>query len=326
MTQRGGVAPPHAPDVHGPLRKLLGDFHVTGLFWYRIHRWGMSVLPNWAISPVVNVFTAFFFVALRRIRRAIGSNLVPVLGECGWWERQSRIWKTMWTFAWCLSERYRYLGGKDPAALVAEGEEIWNKTLEEGLGVLVVTAHIGHWEIGSRLGLTRSGRLVHVVREAELDPRAQEFIQGLFEDVAEDGYRVHFLEDSSLAAGVQLRAMLLQGDIVAVQGDRPRSSGRTRVTDLFDRPFELPAGPAVLARVAGVPMLPIFVFREGRNRSRVVIRDAIRVEESGDSGEAVAAALQQFVDDLEWAIRRRPYQWFCFRELWPDEGVEAAPE
>ena len=326
MTQRGEAAPPHAPDVHGPLRKLLGDFHVTGSFWYRIHRWGMSVLPAWAISPVVNVFTAFFFVALRRIRRAIGSNLVPVLGECGWWERQSRIWKTMWTFAWCLSERYRYLGGKDSAALVAEGEEIWNKTLEEGLGVLVVTAHIGHWEIGSRLGLTRSGRLVHVVREAELDPRAQEFIQGLFEDVAEDGYRVHFLEDSSLAAGVQLRAMLLQGDIVAVQGDRPRSSGRTRVTDLFDRPFELPVGPAVLARVAGVPMLPIFVFREGRNRSRVVIRDAIRVEESGDSGEAVAAALQQFVDDLEWAIRRRPYQWFCFRELWPDGGVEATPE
>lgn len=37
--------PPHAP-VPGRFAKILGTFHVTGYFWYRIHEIGVSILPN----------------------------------------------------------------------------------------------------------------------------------------------------------------------------------------------------------------------------------------------------------------------------------------
>jgi len=37
--------PPHAPEA-GYSRRLLGRFHVTGVFWYRFHRWGVSILPD----------------------------------------------------------------------------------------------------------------------------------------------------------------------------------------------------------------------------------------------------------------------------------------
>ena len=96
---RTGTTPPHAPE-RGWVARLLGDFHVTGLFWYRFHRWAVASLPAWALAPFVGVFTAFFFVALLNIRRAIASNLVAVLGPCGWLERQWRIFRTMHAFAW----------------------------------------------------------------------------------------------------------------------------------------------------------------------------------------------------------------------------------
>ena len=66
--------------------------------------------------------------------------------------------------------------------------------------------------------------------------------------------------------------------------------------------------------------MPVFVFREGRLQSRIVIRDVIEVERSTDRKGDVSAALEKVAANLEWAIRERPHQWFCFRELWPPEA------
>ncbi|MCP4006491.1 MAG: lipid A biosynthesis acyltransferase, partial [bacterium] len=78
---------------------------------------------------------------------------------------------------------------------------------------------------------------------------------------------------------------------------------------------DLPSGPAALARAAGVALLPVFVFRRGRHRSQLVFRPPIRVAGRGD--DALAEAVRRIGADVEWAIRREPHQWFCFRELWP---------
>ena len=66
---------------------MLGRFHVTGVFWYRIHRFGMKILPDPAVAFAILIFTSFFFVFLFRIRRAIADNLEVVLGPCGRIER-----------------------------------------------------------------------------------------------------------------------------------------------------------------------------------------------------------------------------------------------
>ncbi|MFV2072279.1 MAG: hypothetical protein ACC742_06465 [Thermoanaerobaculales bacterium] len=317
MNEAQAPIPPHAPDTTGRLRKLLGAFHVTGVFWYKIHCWGLSVLPEWGVYIINNLFTAFFFFALRRIRVAIAGNLEAVLGSCGWWCRQQRIWRTMLTFAWCLSERYEALIADRQTEFAAEGEDTWRSVASTGRGLIVVTAHIGHWEIGSRLPLAHGFRRIHVVREPEVDPKAREFIRDLVGRTSGGGYEVHFADDSDPAFGAGLLAALRKGDVVALQGDRPRAVGQTEVVRLFGRPFELPVGPAALARAAEVPLLPVFVFRESRLQSRVFIRAPITVRRLGDRRSDIRRALQCIADEVEWAIRKAPHQWFCFRELWP---------
>ena len=126
-----GEAPPHAPD-RGWSWRLLGSFHVTGVFWYRLHRLAARVLPSPLIGVFIAIFTTFFFVFLRKIRGAIASNLVPVLGSCGWWGRQLRIYRTMWSFAWCLTERYERLGTNRRSRIEPEGIEIWNEVARPG--------------------------------------------------------------------------------------------------------------------------------------------------------------------------------------------------
>lgn len=306
--------PPHAPE-RGWARKLLGPLHVTGIFWYRFHRWGISILPDWGVTVFITLFTTFFFVALRRIRAAIASNLEPVLGPCGWFERQRRIYRTMWLFAWCLSERYERLATKKPFRVEADLPQAWDEVIARGCGFVMVTAHVGNFEVGSMLPAMRGERVVHVVREKEVDPRAQQFVQQLMDSIGQAGYRVHF-EGSDPLQGMALLEALRGGEIVAVQGDRPRAQSRTVPGTLFGRPFDLPAGPAALARGAGVPVVPVFVLREGRRSYRVHIRPPLEPRQDGPR-EAIADLTRALGAQVEWAIRQAPHQWFCFRTLWP---------
>jgi len=199
-----------------------------------------------------------------------------------------------------------------------DGLEGWRELAGSEQGFVMVTAHLGNWEVGSMLPASRDHRRIHVVREAETDPRAQRFIEGLIRSRGGDLYTTHFAEDPQL--GVGLLDALRRGEVVALQGDRPRSGGRTSEVSLFGRAFHLPIGPAALARAAGVPVVPIFVFRDGRRRYRCVIRPAIHVAQSADRRRDLGEALGRFAADLETAIRRDPHQWFCFRSIWKGEN------
>jgi lauroyl/myristoyl acyltransferase len=305
---------PHAPEG-GWARRLLGPLHVTGVFWYRLHKFGVSVLPQWTIPVSITLFTTFFFVTLRRIRAAVAANLVPVLGETGWLGRQARIYRTFWSFAWCLSERYERLSTDHPFTVMLEGGEHWRQVSEAPQGFVILTAHLGNWEAGSMLPAAEAARRVHVVREAEGDPRAQEFIRGLIEKQAGSLYVTHFADDDP-QLGLLLLESLRAGEIVALQGDRPRAGGRMVEVPLFGRPFPLPVGPAALARAAGVPLVPVFVFRDRRRTFRCAVRPPIEVPRTADKGADIALATRRFAAELEAAIRSHPHQWFCFRKLW----------
>ena len=86
---------------------------------------------------------------------------------------------------------------------------------------------------------------------------------------------------------------------------------------MFGRPFQLPPGPAALARTAGAPLLPVFVFRTGRRRYRVVFRPPIQPPRTDDPAADLAVAMRRVAAEVEGAIRRAPHQWYCFRRLWP---------
>lgn len=308
--------PPHAPEA-GIWKKLLGPFYVTGVFWFRFHCWGARIMREWMLWPVITLFTTFFWVVLRNIRRAIAGNLEAVLGPCGWVERERRIYRTFVTYAWCLTERYQRLATTKRAKVEIEGEEIWRKLSSTPRGFILLTAHIGAWEIGSFLPGSEIRRRVHVVREGETDPRAQAFVRELIEKQASDGFYTTHFAAADPTLGMTLLDGLRAGDLVALQGDRPRAWGKAVPGTLFDRPFPLPAGPAALARAAEVPLVPVFVFREGRLHYRCWVREPIEVSRTGDRDGDIGAAVATFTRELEAAIRQSPHQWFCFREVWP---------
>jgi phosphatidylinositol dimannoside acyltransferase len=306
-------SPPHAPP-RGSSARVLGRFHVTGVFWYRFHLWGVSTLPSWLVGPTVKAFTLFFFLLLRRIRKAIATNLVPVLGPCGFLERERRIHRTMSAFAWCLTERYEHASNRGRPEVRVENREAWDELVHSRNGFIVLTAHLGNWEVASSLLTVHSDCHVHLVREEEMTPEAQKFVGELAQSGTDHRFTTHFAGDPSL--GIVLADALKRGEVVALQGDRPRAGGRTIRAPLFGRELDLPIGPLVLARLSGAPVLPAFAFREGRWRYLIAFREPIRVGPTDENSDGLAEGAAAVARSIEWAIARAPHQWFRFAEAW----------
>lgn len=293
----------------------MGRFHITGIFWYRFHAWAARTLPSAMQAPIVLSFTTLFFFLLIRIRRALADNLDPVLGHASVVTRQIRIFRTMHNFAWCQTERYERLNTTRAFRIDIDLER-WRRLFCGTEGLMLVTAHLGNYEVGSMLPAIEEGRRVFVVREKEVDPEAQRFVQQMLERAGGDCWTNHFESDDAFHGMVLLQA-LREGAIVGIQGDRPRHGARTVQTTIFGMPLQLPSGPAALARTAEVPLVPVFVLRQGRRHYAVELGEPIRVARSRDREHDVEQATQRVAAAIEAAIRRAPYQWFCFRRLWP---------
>src|SRR5262249_18189994 len=295
---------PHGRAV-GWGRRLLGTFHVTGVFWFRLPYWALSWLRGGPLRFVVFAFTSGFFVALRQIRAAVAGNLEAVLGPAGFVERQRGLFRTFHAFAWCYAERYEALQYPARFAVVADGLENLNSAAGPGEGFIFVTAHVGHWEAASHQIAAILQREAHVVREEEIDARAQAFLQDILRLHGRVRYTTHFASDGP-RLGLELAEALRQGHVVALQGDRPRAGGRTVSARLFGRSLDLPLGPAALARAVDVALVPTFSFREGRHRYRVVFRKPIRVSRDAPRAQALEDAIQRLAADIEWAVREQP--------------------
>jgi KDO2-lipid IV(A) lauroyltransferase len=239
-------------------------------------------------------------------RRRVAANVARIRPHAGPAERAALVRAVFRHFALCFADLITTNRGRHPERLVAriEGDEHLHDAVSDGRGLVLVTAHLGNWELGGRLLARRLGRPTHVVVAGEADPRLENFLRG-------GPSPVRFVRRAGPAAMVPLVGALRRGEIVALQGDRALGTdGDTRI-DFFGVPAPFPRGPFVLGRAARAPVVPAFCVLGEDRRYTVVMAPPIRVEAGGDR-----EALARWVAVLEDMVRRVPEQWFNFFDVW----------
>jgi len=171
-------------------------------------------------------------------------------------------------------------------------------------GVVSVTAHVGNWELAGRLLATQRQRQTHVVVTAEDAPTLRRWVR-------RDGDGVRFVPRAHPAIGLELMRALRRGDVVALQGDRAIGTRGDVAIPFFGRPAPFPLGPFLLARAAGVPVVPAFCVLGADRRYRVHVEEPIRIAR----GEEEQGA-RTWVAALERVVRAHPTQWFNFFDVW----------
>jgi predicted LPLAT superfamily acyltransferase len=296
-------------------RRLLGPFHVTGVFWLKALMWVSRGSEVRAVS-MVWLWSAVFFFLLRRPRRIVTQHLEVVLGPCGWLGRQLRIFRAFKDHAWCLVERFEQFCPGFAPRLDVVGD--W----AGGGGFIVCTAHVGLWEMGQLMPVVTGERQVHVVREREEHAETHRIVADLLARHPNPHLVTHWLDDDP-QLGAKLLAALRRGDAVMLAGDRAKEGMPALPATMFGRPVLLPAGPLALARAAEVDIVPTFVYRVGRRHYRVVTRPMLRVGRTPDRTADLRAAAERLAAEFEWAVREDPFQWKRWEPLWPN-GVGIA--
>lgn len=197
-------------------------------------------------------------------------------------------------FLWALAK---------PDELVAttevEGREHVARALERGNGVLLASTHVGGWEVATAM----PRELVSVPTTAIVtDDWLAWAVEGLR---IRAGLGIMYDSDPVSKAARLLRA----GEAILVLGDYAKKGMRTYPVRLLDAVAELPAGPVVLARLCGTPIVPFSVLPVGPRRWRVLIEPAIDPPDRRGGGDAERAVLQELADRWSVTLRDHAEHW-----------------
>ncbi len=174
------------------------------------------------------------------------------------------------------------------------------ESFAKGRGVILVTGHIGNWELGA-LFFGRLGFKINVVTI----PEGKERI-----DSIRGAYRMRqdirtIVVDGSPFSSLEIVAALRRGEIVAILVDRWEGADGVPAK-FFGADHRFPRGPFVLSRATGAPILPAFIVRDGSGY-RGVLDPPFFMEEPEDEPGA-----RRLSESLERMIRACPDQWYNF--------------
>lgn len=180
-----------------------------------------------------------------------------------------------------------------------DGRKHIDEALARGHGVLLVSTHVGGWEVATALA-----KVVVPVRTTAIvtDDWLAWAVEGLR---VRAGLGIMYDSEPVSKAARMLRA----GEAILLLGDYAKEGMRTYPVRLLDAIVELPAGPATLSRLCGTPLVPFDVLPVAPRRWRVELEPPLwpPPRSEGEAGER--SLLQELADRWTITLRRHAAHW-----------------
>lgn len=286
--------------------------------FYRLGFAAAQCLPASVLYGVADVLGTASYLICRTPVRFLQANLLRVFPGASEREVSRLAARIFRNYARYLVDygRFRWVPreGSESVIPVLEGRENLQTAFGAGKGVILVTGHIGNWELGG-VSFGLRGIKMNVVT---LPDGSRQI------DAIREGYRGQYsintiVLDGSPFASLEMMAALKRGEVVAMLVDRWGKADGV-VAPFLGGVHYLPRGPFMLSRMTGAPILPAFVVRDGTSY-RGVVEPPFVVSE--DDLRPYATRIS---NALEGMIRRYPDQWYNFVPLespGPGGGVRA---
>jgi len=252
------------------------------------------------------------FHGLGRLRRVGARNLELALPELSQEKREQILRGVYRHLGWQLVEfcrMTRYTRENTQHWIRTEGLEHYLSAQVRGKGVLVLTGHLGAWELSSFYHSLMGHPMGLVIRR--LDNRYLDaYVNGIR---CLHGNRV--LHKDDFARG--LLTAMHAGEAVGILMDTNMTPPQGVFVNFFERPACTAPGLARVALKTDAAVLPGFMLWEPAERQYVLhLGPELRFAQTGDAEADTLAATQQCNDVLEAWIRRYPDQWLWIHRRW----------
>ena len=281
----------------------------------RVALHSLGLLP-WFLEPaLIGGWTLIFFLVAKSQRRAVTENLRAMHPGWGHLRGLFGAWRVFWNFALTYADAKRCQSATGAVDWAVEGIDHLENLSRRKEGCIILTAHMGNYDLAAPVFAARFQRTLYTVRAPEREPethrlREQE-IRRL--NAANPHFRTLYnLQDNLL--GIELARLLAEGNIVAVQGDRVVHDISPMAVEVEPGlTMRLPKGPLFLARATDAPCFPLFIVRDGWRRYRVIALPEVELPPRVRGAEDEAAKV--WAANIYPMLRRHWPQWYVFEPL-----------
>ena len=196
-----------------------------------------------------------------------------------------------------------------------QGKEHIDRALSRGKGAMILTAHLGNWEMGG-VFLSLLGYSLNVVTAPDVAARLHDYRVRLRQ---EQRINVITLNDT-LSSSLAVFKALKENGLVALLGDR-ELMGKGIPVKFFGQKVYFPIGPALLAHLSEAALIPTFVLMGEDGQYLCLAEPPLPVQKTGNRDEDLAVNAQGIAEVMEKFIRSYPDQWFTFYDYFSRHRV-----
>ena len=224
------------------------------------------------------------------------------------------VYRNYYWFGQVLLDKVAVMAGfRAKFSFTYEGEQYLHTMVEEGSGGLLVSAHIGNFEMAGQL-LERLNTTVHIIMfDAE-----HEKIKDYLSSLTNRSFNVIVIKEDNSHI-YEINRALSEKQIVCIHGDRFIEGSKIMAADFLGEKAFFPTGPFYLAMKYHVPVSFVFAMKERKNHYHFYASQPRYYQQQGIQAKrdlTILAIIKDYICELEKMIRKYPLQWFNYYNFW----------
>lgn len=256
---------------------------------------------------ILHFVASYYYLFLKKSNQSIFYYFNKRLGY-SYFKSKIMVYKSYFTFGQTIIDKVYILSGmRNKFTYEFDGLEILQKLLNEKKGGVLISAHIGNFEIAeyffSEIDLDFQINLV----TTDLEHSA---IKNYLNKISKQSSIKLILIKEDLSHIFEINAALARNELVCFTGDRYFEGVKSLKEKFLGEQANFPAGPFMISSRLKVPVVFVYVMKEPNNHYHLFTREA-NVTHRDEK-----ALLKSYTEDLEFMIQKYPLQWFNYFDFW----------
>jgi predicted LPLAT superfamily acyltransferase len=282
---------------------------------YRFFVWVLKtfgVLPAYFLLRFVVLYYFFFsFQASRQIyslyRRRLGHD---------WFSSIIKLYKNYYFLGQSIIDKVVVMSGiKNNFSFDFDGEENLREITALEKGGILLSAHIGNWDVAGHLFKRLETRINIVMYDGE-----HEQIKEYLERVTGKRNMNIIVIKNDLSHIYAISDAFTKKELVCMHADRFLGGNKTLTTDFLGAPAQFPAGPFLLASKFKVPVSIVFAVKESKLHYHF-FASKIKDYSIFAKNEVMQVMLNDYAAEMELKVKQYPEQWFNYYNFWEQKNA-----
>ncbi|OXB02780.1 LpxL/LpxP family acyltransferase [Flavobacterium pectinovorum] len=250
---------------------------------------------------------SYYFLFLKKSNRAISYYFKERLKYSNF-KSKKMVFKSYYTFGQTIIDKISISAGmRNKFTYEFDGIEILKNLLAEKKGGVLISAHIGNFEIAEHfLGDIDIDFQINLVT-TDLEHSA---IKNYLESVTQKPTVKFIIIREDLSHIFEINAALANNELVCFTGDRYFEGTKSLSEKILGEEANFPAGPFLIASRLKVPVVFVYVMKEPNLHYHLYAREAV-VKHRDEK-----ALLKSYIESVESMLQKYPLQWFNYFDFW----------